>query len=125
MTREYVENQKSIAQIARELGCSRSTITSHLLEHGMDLRRDGLPKHYRKSQLSYGEKMKNGRVVQHLGEVRTIEQFISMRRSGLSFAKLAKWANDNDIPTKNRVGAWDRRTIFEILRRNHQAVENG
>jgi transposase-like protein len=116
LTREYMENQKSTAQIARELGCARSTIVKFLLDFGIELRRDGLP-HYRKSQLAYGEKIYGGRIVPHLSEVRIIEQFLALRNEGRSYAKLAHWANNQGILTKNRTRRWDRRTIFEILRR--------
>ena len=120
LTQEYIEKQKSMAQIARECGCAKSMIAARLLEFGIELRRDGLP-HYRKSQLAYGEKMYGGRVVPHLAEQRIIERFAEMRQEGLSYAKLAKWANHEKVPTKNGVGQWDRRTIFEILRRRNGA----
>ena len=116
LTQEYVERQKSLAQIARELGCVRSTVAKHLLEAGIEPRQEGLP-HHRKGQLAYGEKLRNGQVVPHLGEVSAIQQLAALRGKGLSYEKLAVWANQERIPTKNRTGRWDRRTIFEILRR--------
>ena len=88
------------------------------MEFGVEIRQDGLLPHYPKSQTAYGEKIYGGRVVPHLGELRVIEQFMELRKQGLSYGKLAKWANDNKIPTKNRVGKWDRRTIFAILSRS-------
>ena len=116
LTHEYIENQKSLAQIAREVGCSRATVAKYLLEFGVALRRDGIP-HYRKSQLAYGEKLHNDRIVPHLGELRIIEKLHELRQQGRSYAHLADWANESGIPTKNRSKRWDRRTIFEILRR--------
>jgi hypothetical protein len=118
LTREYIEKQKSAAQIARDCGCARSTVTARLLEFGIELRRDGLPLHYRKSQLAYGERIQSGRVVPHRGERKVIERFQEMRKAGLSYGKLAHWANHEGVPTKNGVGQWNRRTIFEILKRN-------
>lgn len=118
MTEQYVDNRKSLAQIAREIGCARSTVVKFLLEFGIELRRDGLLPSYPKSQPAYGEKLYGGKIVPHLGELRVIEQFKELRKHGLSYGKLAKWANENQVPTKNKAGRWDRRTIFEILRRN-------
>jgi hypothetical protein len=117
LKRDYVELQKSTAQIAREIGCARSTVVKYLLEFGIELRRDGLPANYRKSQLAYGERIHNGKVVPHLGELRIIEAMVKRRRDGATYAELAQWANSNKVPTKNRTGKWDRRTIWEILGR--------
>lgn len=117
LTQEYVEKRKSLSLIAREIGCARSTVIEHLLKNGILLRDDGLLSHYNKSQLAYGERLYNGQVVPHLGELRIIEQFQTLRKEGMSFGKIAKWANEQKIPTKNKVSEWNRRTIFEILRR--------
>ena len=114
---QYVTKEKSLAQIAHEVGCARATVVTHLMEFGIEIRQDGLLPHYLKSQTAYGEKNYGGRVVPHLGELAIIEQFLKLRKQGLSYEKLARWANHNQIPTKNKVGRWDRRTIFEILRR--------
>lgn len=122
LTREYIEKRKSLALIARELGCARSTVIEHLLRHGISLRTDGLLPHYNKSQLAYGERLHNGLVVPHLGEQKTIRQFQELRKDGLSFGKIAVWANEQGILTKNRAGKWDRRTIFEVLRRAARAA---
>lgn len=116
LTREYIRKQKSIAQIARDVGCSRSSVSKYLVELGIEPRKDGLP-HHRKSQLAYGERIQNGRVVPHLGEQRMIEELRQLRLGGLSFAALAKWLDSRNVPTKNRVGKWDRRTVWEILQR--------
>lgn len=106
-----------MAQIAREIGCARSTVVKFLLEFGVELRKDGLP-HYQKSQLAYGEKLYGGSVVPHLAELRIVAKFMELRREGRSYGEIAWWANQNGVPTKYRTGRWDRRTIFEILRRN-------
>ena len=60
------------------------------------------PRHYRKSQLAYGEKIHNGRIVPHLDERMVITQFTEMRRQELPYADLATWPNKAAIPTKNR-----------------------
>lgn len=124
LAQEYLERQKSLAQIARELGCARSTVLKYLLEAGVEPRRDGLLPNYRKSQLAYGEKIRNGQAVPHLGEIGVIRQFVDLRGQGLSYEKLATWANRERIPTKNRTGRWDRRTIFEIIKRSQHKVDN-
>ena len=54
----------------------------------------------------------------HLAELRIVTKFMELRREGCTYGEIAWWANQNGVPTKNRTGWWDRRTIFEILRRN-------
>jgi hypothetical protein len=93
LKREYLELQKSTAQIAREIGCARSTVVKYLLEFSIELRRDGLPANYRKSQLGYGERIHNAKVVPHLSELRIIEAMAKQRRDGATYAELAQWAN--------------------------------
>ena len=117
LTEQYVLKQKSTAQIAREIGCARSTVVKFLLEFGVELSKDGLPS-YQKSQIAYGEKLYGGSVVPHLGERRVVATFMELRCEGRSYGEIAWWANQNGVPTKNRTGRWDRRTIFQILRRN-------
>ena len=68
---QYVTKQKSLAQVAREAGCARSTVVTRQMEFGIEIRQDGLLPHYPKSQTAYGEKIYGGRVVPHLGELRT------------------------------------------------------
>lgn len=121
LTREYIEKEKSLSLIAHEIGCARSTVIEHLLKHGIELRTDGLLPHYKKSQLAYGERIYGGKVVPHLGEMNVIARFQELRRRGMSFGKIANWANEQLIPTKNRASKWNRRTIFEILRRNERS----
>jgi len=90
LEQEYLANQKSAAQIAREIGCAPSTISKHLLENGIQPRHELLP-NYRKSQLRYGEKIYRGQVVDHLGEMEIINELRTKRCSeGLSFGKLAQ-----------------------------------
>ena len=61
--------------------------------------------------------MFNGTTVCHKGEQTVITKLRDLRSQGLSYGKLAEWLNTNRIETKNGVGKWDRRTVFEILRR--------
>lgn len=110
-----------MAQIAREIGCARSTVVKYLLEFGIKLRQDGLLPTYPKSQPAFGEKVYGGKTLPHLGELRIIDQFCKLRQIGLSYGEIAKWANQHQIPTKNKASRWDRRTIFEILRRKSGA----
>jgi biotin operon repressor len=116
LTQEYVSNGKSLNAVAKSLGCSRHAVVKNLLNFGIELRKDGLSP-LSKSQLAYGERLFKGKLVPHLGERKVILQMAELRRQGLSYEKIAKWINENHIPTKNRVGKWDRRTIYEILKR--------
>ena len=68
---EYVEKQKSTAHIARELACARSTVSKYLLEHNIPIRPEAMP-HYRKSQPALGERVVNGQMVPHKGELEII-----------------------------------------------------
>ena len=116
LEQEYIKNGKSMAQIAREKGCARSTVSSAISEHG--LKQHGRFRSYRcKGQLAYGEKMINGRVVPHHGEQRVFQKIMDMRSDGLSYGAIVNWLNSNGHPTKNRTKGWDRPTVYKILNR--------
>lgn len=114
---QYVQEGKSANHISRDLKCTRSTVIKYLLDFDIPLRSHGLAS-YRKSQLAYGEKLHNGKVEPHLGEMRVIKELQKLRDQGLSFGKLVVWLKQRGIRTKNGSMEWDRRTIWEILRRH-------
>lgn len=87
------------------------------------MREDELPGQV-KGQVAYGEKIRNGKIVPHLGELRIVGELVSMRKQGLSYGKLVKWLNQNEVPTKNRSKVWDRPTVYKILKRHSVVRES-
>ncbi len=114
---EYVVNQRSTSQIAGAIGCARSTVAKALLDFEIPLR-DYLPKTYYRGQIAFGQKIRDGKVVPHLGELEIVAKLAEMRASGASYGALVKWVNEHGIKTKNGVKQWDRPTGFKILKRH-------
>lgn len=113
---EYVVNQKSTKQIARELGCARSTVSKYLLEHDIPIRTEEVPGQ-RRGQTAFGEKVRNGKIVPHFGELSLLAELQELRASGMSYGDLVTWLNASGVKTKNG-GKWDRPTVYKILKRN-------
>ncbi|MGE0171174.1 MAG: recombinase family protein [Oligoflexales bacterium] len=120
---QYVVNQKSTKQIARELGCARSTVSKYLADHEIEIRTGDTPGQ-RKGQTGFGEKVRNGKVVPHLGELALLDKLQEMRDRGVSYGELVTWLNQNGIKTKNGLAKWDRPTIYKILQRNVSRLDN-
>lgn len=116
---QYVVLGKSMAQIARERGCARSTVGRAVVELGFGVR---ARKELRcsKGQVPFGFRIIEGSLVPHRGERLIVDRMAKMRDEGASYGKIAAWLNSEHVKTKNRVRAWDRPTVFKILRR----VEN-
>jgi hypothetical protein len=113
-----VENQKSAAQIAREIRCSRATVIEHLHEFDIPIR--DTPAHrQRRGQIPYGMKMRNGKLVEQKGEQEIIEKLRIMRSEGKTYRELVVWLKFHNVKTKNRKSQWDRPTIYKILRRTN------
>lgn len=73
-----------------------------------------------KGQLAYGERMVNGRVIQHCGEQKVLGEIVELRQSGASYGKIVGWLNARNVPTKNRVLRWARPTVYKMLKtRDH------
>ena len=113
---EYVTKGKSTKRIAREVGCSRSTVSTYLYEHGIEFREGHTPGE-RRGQIPFGMKLLNGKLVHHLGEQAIIKEIQMLRLHGKSFGDLVDWLNSNDIRSKNG-GRWDRPTVYKILKRH-------
>lgn len=112
---QYIVLGKSMAQIARERGCARSTVAVTLVNLGF---RIGTRKHFRccKGQMPFGFRTVHGNLVTREVESAVIKQMTAMRNSGASFGQIATWLNLEKVPTKNRVGRWDRPTVYKILK---------
>lgn len=115
LEREYIENGKSMAQIAREKGCARSTVSSTISSWGLEVASQN--PQYHRGQLAFRERVKNGKVVPHKAELRILDEIRDRRNEGASFGQIVDWLNSQKIPTKNRVKRWDRPTVYKILKR--------
>jgi len=113
LVREYVENSKSISQIAREIGCARSTVGAALNSFG--IRRLARSPHNQGGQIAYGKRFAKGYVVRHRKEEAVIRDIQSMRANGFSYEKIAERLNRTNIPTKSRSCHWSRSTIYKIV----------
>jgi len=110
----YLEKGLSIRQIAAECGSARETIKEALKKSGVvQTRRLNL------GQIGYGYKLKNGRLVPNASETKITRKIISMRTTGSSYLKIAKWLNANGYPTKNRASSWSAVTVYKIVQRTH------
>jgi Recombinase len=114
LEQEYVVKGKSMAQIGREAGFARPTVSESLMEFGID-RRPERPAHYRRGQVPYGFKVAKGGIVPHLQEQRTISDLRVRREQGASYGDLADWLNGEGVKTKNKAKCWDRPTVYKIL----------
>lgn len=121
LEREYIKNGKSMAQIAREKSCARSTIGAALRKSSIC--RSTKPENSLSGQVPYGFRLEYGVLVQHKSERQVIDQMIGRRASGDSYGKIADWLNSEEIKTKNKTKAWDRVTVFKILRRYSSPYE--
>ena len=112
-----------MAQVAREKGCARSTVSSAITRFGL-IRDNRSPNPCHKGQLAYVEKMVNGRIVQHKAEQVVVQAIVRMRKSGSSYKEIADWLNNEGYPTKNRTKRWSRPTIYKIVKREEFFVQN-
>lgn len=114
---QYIILGKSMAQIAREKGCARSTVAAALVNLGFEIRaRKDL--RCSKGQVPFGFRVIHGNFVSHSSELEVINKMIQMKHRGMSYGEIAKWLNLSKIPTKNRSKKWDRPTVFKIIGRN-------
>lgn len=113
---DYLENNKSISQLAKELGCARSTVKSHLEKLNVPLR---LCPHWewRKGQIAYGKRFAKNKEIRHQQELNTIARMSELRKQGYSFWKIAEILNVMKIPTKNKSSRWHATTVMKILNR--------
>ena len=118
LRQRYREKQLSTGQIAREIRSARSTVKEALETFGIQLRSIDDAHKLNKGQVAYGEKVIKGKTVRHCAEQRVLKQMLKLRNEGASFGKIANWLNSEGIPTKNRTAAWDRPTVYKVIRRS-------
>jgi DNA-binding CsgD family transcriptional regulator len=112
---EYLVARKSAKQIARECGCSHSTILKHLRDLEIQIRRNG--NEYQIGQVPYGIDLKHGRPQVNDVELAVIEQIKAMRARGLSYHQIADILNMLSIATKQKGARWHATTVMKILKR--------
>jgi|SRR5580700_1528732 hypothetical protein len=115
---EYVFNKKSAKQIAKECGCSHSTILKYLREFGFKIR--SICESYPKGQLPYGKHLIEGKVQIHEIEAAVIEKIKALRAKGFSYRHIACVLNTLGIETKHETSRWHATTVMKILRRTGQ-----
>jgi len=116
LTQKYVTEQRSIAQISREILSSRASVRRALIEFGVPLRKQGKPG-LRPAQVPYGFRRQDGLLVPHLGEQRVIQSVRKMSSDGLSYRKICEFLTSVGVPTKNRGKGWQSEMIRRILKR--------
>jgi len=116
---KYVENGRSIAQIAEETLSSRAAVRDALIEFGIPLKQQGKPG-LRPAQVPYGYRRSDGLLVPHLGEQRVIQSVRKMSSDGLSYRKICDFLTSVGVPTKNQGKGWQPEMIRRILTRGVQ-----
>jgi hypothetical protein len=111
---EYVVNKKSVKKIAKECGCSHSTILKYLRQFAIEIRSSC--GEYQKGQLAYGMQLVEGKPHIHEIEAAVIEKMEALRAKGFSYHRIAYVLNKFGIETKNKSSRWHATTVMKILR---------
>lgn len=114
LVREYIQNEKSANQIAKEIGCSHSTLLKHLAKFGIPIRKTTPAG--RRGQLGYGARLVRGKEVQNSREIDTITRMESLHRLGYSYGRISQILNSMKVPTKTRKAKWHPTTVMKILK---------
>lgn len=116
---KYIKEGLSPKQIALQLGVSRSAVVGRLKRLGVSAQ--ARPQSgYLLAQVPFGWKKKNGKLVPHLQEQRTLSQIQKAHAEGESLHAIARSLMIAGIKSKNG-GRWDASTIRSILKRNGQS----
>ncbi len=111
---KYLNQGLSTAQIARELGVSRSSVSDRIGRLGISKPRRRPS--YLLSQIPFGWRASNGRLVPHAAERKVLAQMANWRNEGLSLREIASRLTTSNVRTKNG-GRWQARTVSRILDR--------
>ncbi|MEN0059517.1 MAG: recombinase family protein, partial [Bdellovibrio sp.] len=115
LEQEYVQNQRSVRDIAKSLGCSHSTILSNLQRFVIPIR-DAKPDHYKRGQVAYGRRTLRSKEIENKRELEVIAKIQNLRSQGVSYWKIAAILNSMNVPTKNRGSRWHPTTVMKILK---------
>jgi hypothetical protein len=111
---EYVINQKSAKAIAKEYGCSHSTILKYLKEFGIPVRASS-PR-YKQGQVSFGMEIVDGELRMQETEEAIIAKIQLLREQGFSYHRIASVLNTLGVQTKQKTSLWHATTVLKILR---------
>jgi site-specific DNA recombinase len=122
VTALYHGQNLSSNQIAKGLGCAKSTVQSALEREGISSRSrrkhatDSEANTYHAGQIPYGKKAVKGRIIDHVGEQRVIQTMKKLRAEGASFSAVAEFLNRKGMRTKQDK-KWHHWTVARIFRR--------
>ncbi|OQW48504.1 MAG: hypothetical protein A4S09_04820 [Proteobacteria bacterium SG_bin7] len=120
MLREYVQKQQPVRTIAKDLGCSHSTILDALKKFNIPIR-NLRPDHQSRGQVAYGRRTLRSKEIEHKREFEVLDKIQNLRSQGFSYWKIADVLNTMGVPTKTRRARWQPATVMKILKRNSQS----
>jgi len=71
LEQEYVQNQRSMRDIAKSLGCSHSTVLANLQKFGISIR-ETKPDRYKQGQVAYGRRTLRSKEIEHKREIEVL-----------------------------------------------------
>jgi hypothetical protein len=104
----------SIRQIADEFLSSKEAVRMGLINAGIQLRESSKP-HGRQSQVKYGQRRVNGRVVDYKKEQKIILSAQQMWAQGLSLRQIAKNLSAMGVSTKCNGKKWHPEMVRRML----------
>lgn len=107
MGRFFLMIMGALAQMEREQTVER-------IEAVMEYKRE---KGDHMGKIPFGYEREDGRLIQEAQENKALKLMKTMRADGLSYHKIAKYLNEEQIPTKKKNGRWHASTVREILLR--------
>jgi len=116
LKQKYEVEQLSLRQIAKDLSSSKTTIRNYLIKFNIPIKEAGRnrdPSIKRK----YGEKLLNGKLIEHKQERRVIDSMLEMKEEGLSYSAIARVLNQMKVKTKTQGKSWSWATVRRIILR--------
>jgi uncharacterized protein (DUF433 family) len=116
---KYVLERATLAQIAKELLCSRFAVRQALIKANIPLRTDaeyigGV------RTIPYGTAVVKGRRVPSQPELRVIDTIAALRQDGMSFDRIAASLTSLGVPTKTRRKKWNGGCVRAIYLKHGQ-----
>jgi|GEM_PF-1578018 hypothetical protein len=106
---KYVQETRSLEEIASESKCSTQTVKKHLKLAGIPFRPHPHPR------IPKGTKDKN---IISLNEIRVNQMMLEYRRLGMSAQKIADIMNHIGIPPRFKAKSWHYRTVHKIVQKH-------
>ena len=119
LRRKYLEEQRTIREIADEFMCSKSKISHYLHLYGIKTRR------LKNSELvvprpAYGERRYGNKLVKNQKEQKVIGLMFNLARAGYSYRSIARTLNEMKIPTKTGVNGWNHKVVKNVMEREKE-----